>query len=122
MQQMLTFCAGGKCPDVLMAWELTYAALADRGVLLDLNTLLAGEPTCAAELRSDSVPMLYDTFGFNGGQYAFPEQWSGNFLFFNKKLFDEAHLRPLAVGKERGVSPSSLTAPWRLPSATRPER
>jgi len=29
MQQMLTFCAGGKCPDVLMAWELTYAALAD---------------------------------------------------------------------------------------------
>ena len=94
MQQMLTFCAGGKCPDVLMAWELTYAALADRGVLLDLNTLLAGEPTCAAELRSDSVPMLYDTFGFKGGQYAFPEQWSGNFLFFNKKLFDEAHLRP----------------------------
>src|ERR1700676_462197 len=21
MQQMLTYCAGGKCPDVLMAWE-----------------------------------------------------------------------------------------------------
>ncbi|REZ99303.1 extracellular solute-binding protein, partial [Mycobacterium tuberculosis] len=36
MQQLATFCAGGKCPDVLMAWELTYAELADRGVLLDL--------------------------------------------------------------------------------------
>src|ERR1700761_5040868 len=41
MQQLSTFCAGGKCPDVLMAWDLTYAELAARGVLLDLNTLLA---------------------------------------------------------------------------------
>lgn len=94
MQQMLTFCAGGKCPDVLMAWELTYAALADRGVLLDLNTILPSDPTYAAQLKSDSVPVLYDTFGFKGGQYAFPEQWSGTFLFFNRKLFDEANLRP----------------------------
>ncbi|MCW2689761.1 MAG: lipoprotein transporter [Mycobacterium sp.] len=94
MQQMLTYCAGGKCPDVLMAWELTYAGLADRGVLLDLNTILAADPAYAAELKSDSVPVLYDTFGFKGGQYAFPEQWSGNYLFFNKKLFDEASLRP----------------------------
>ena len=94
MQQMLTFCAGGKCPDVLMAWELTYAGLADRGVLLDLNTFLAKDPTYAEELKSDSAPMLYDTFGFKGGQYAFPEQWSGNFLYFNKQLFDDANLKP----------------------------
>jgi multiple sugar transport system substrate-binding protein len=94
MQQMLTYCAGGKCPDVLMAWELTYAGLADRGVLLDLNTILAADPTYAAELRTDSFPVLYDTFGFKGGQYALPEQWSGNYLFFNTKLFDEANLRP----------------------------
>src|SRR3982074_561342 len=40
MQQMLTFCAGGKCPDVLMAWALTYAGMADRGALLDLNKIL----------------------------------------------------------------------------------
>lgn len=33
-QQLATFCAGGKCPDVLMAWELTYAELADRGCCL----------------------------------------------------------------------------------------
>src|SRR4030081_58767 len=41
IQQIFTLCAGGKCPDVLMVWELTYAGLADRGVLLDLNTILA---------------------------------------------------------------------------------
>lgn len=55
MQQLATFCAGGKCPDVLMAWELTYAELADRGVLLDLNTLLARDQAFAAELKSDSI-------------------------------------------------------------------
>ena len=58
MQQMSTFCAGGKCPDVLMAWELTYAGLADRGVLLDLTTMLARDRAFAAELNADSVPAL----------------------------------------------------------------
>ncbi|OBF51632.1 ABC transporter [Mycobacterium sp. 852002-50816_SCH5313054-b] len=103
MQQLSTFCAGGKCPDVLMAWELTYAELADRGVLLDLNTMLAHDAGFAAELRSDSIPSLYDTFAFNGGQYAFPEQWSGNYLFYNKRLFAEAGLPP---------PPSTWERPW----------
>lgn len=30
MQQLSTFCAGGKCPDVLQTWDLTYADLAVR--------------------------------------------------------------------------------------------
>jgi multiple sugar transport system substrate-binding protein len=90
MQQLATFCAGGKCPDVLMAWELTYAELAARGVLLDLNTFLARDQAFAAELKSDGIGALYDTFTFNGGQYALPEQWSGNYLFYNKRLFAEA--------------------------------
>jgi multiple sugar transport system substrate-binding protein len=94
MQQMSTFCAGGKCPDVLMAWELTYAGLAERGVLADLNAMLAQDPGFAAELKADSSRGLYDTFAFGGGQYALPEQWSGNFLFYNKTLFAEAGLPP----------------------------
>lgn len=93
MQQMLTFCAGGKCPDVLMAWEQTYAGLADRGVLLDLNTMLDRDPAFAADLRSSGTTALYDTFAFEGGQYALPEQWSGNFLFCNRRMFDRAGLR-----------------------------
>ncbi|MBU3064433.1 sugar ABC transporter substrate-binding protein [Nocardia sp. NEAU-G5] len=94
MQQMLTFCAGGKCPDVLMAWEQTYAGLADRRVLLDMNTMLGQDPGFRDTLKADSIPALYDTFGFNGGQYALPEQWSGNFLFYNRKLFDRAGITP----------------------------
>ncbi|GGL36936.1 ABC transporter [Nocardia jinanensis] len=96
MQQMSTFCAGGKCPDVLMAWEQTYAGLAERGVLLDLNIMLDRDPAFAAELEAEGIASLYDTFAFEGGQYALPEQWSGNFLFYNRTLFDEAGLRPPA--------------------------
>jgi multiple sugar transport system substrate-binding protein len=94
MQQLSTFCAGGKCPDVMMTWDLTYAELAERGVLLDLNTMLARDKAFAAQLQSDSIGPLYATFGFNGGQYALPEQWSGNFLYYNRTLFADAGVRP----------------------------
>lgn len=98
VQHMSTYCAGGKCPDVLMAWELTYARFADRGVLLDLNTMLAQDKAFAAQLKAESVASLYDTFTFDGGQYAFPEQWAGCFLFYNKKLFADAGV-PLPPGR-----------------------
>jgi multiple sugar transport system substrate-binding protein len=94
LQHMSIYCAGGKCPDVLMAWELTYAELAARGVLLDLNTMLAQDNAFAAHLKADSISSLYQTFTFDGGQYALPEQWSGNFLFYNKRLFTDAGVRP----------------------------
>lgn len=94
MQQMSTFCAGGKCPDVLMSWELTFAGLADRGVLADLNPFLARDPEFAGQLLSQSADLLFDTFGWDNAQYALPEQWSGNFLYYNRKLFEEAGAKP----------------------------
>jgi multiple sugar transport system substrate-binding protein len=103
MQQLSTFCAGGKCPDVMMTWELTYAELAARGVLLDLNTLLAQDKAYAAELKSDSIASLYETFTYNGGQYSLPEQWSGNYLFYNKQLFAKAGVPP---------PPTTWEQPW----------
>ncbi|WP_370328443.1 ABC transporter substrate-binding protein [Candidatus Mycobacterium methanotrophicum] len=101
LQHMSIYCAGGKCPDVLMAWDLTYAGLADRGVLLDLGTMLAQDKTFAAQLKAESIPSLYQTFTFDGGQYALPEQWSGNFLFYNKKLFADAGVPPPPVRWEQ---------------------
>ena len=120
MQQLSTFCAGGKCPDVLMAWELTYAELADRGVLLDLNTLLARDTTFAAELKSDSIGQLYQTFTFNGGQYAFPEQWSGNLPVLQQAALRRGRVcrRRPRRGNSHGVSPNSWTPPRLLPSGT----
>ncbi|KAA1250281.1 sugar ABC transporter substrate-binding protein [Mycobacterium simiae] len=103
LQQVSTFCAGGKCPDVLMAWELSYPGLADRGVFLDLNTMLARDRSFAAELPPNSIDALYDTFTYDGGQYALPEQWSGNYLYYNKRLFAETGVRP---------PPTSWEQPW----------
>lgn len=100
-QQISTFCAGGKCPDVLMAWEFNYAGFADRGVLLDLNTVM--DPTFAATLRTESIASLHDTFSFNGSQFALPEQWSGSFLFYNTRLFAEAGVPP---------PPGRWDSPW----------
>ena len=94
LQQASIYCAGGKCPDVMMAWDFTYSGLADRGVLLDLNTMLAHDPSFAAKIGSDSIAPLYETFSFEGGQYAFPEQWSGVFLYYNKALFADAGVHP----------------------------
>ncbi|OBJ73625.1 sugar ABC transporter substrate-binding protein [Mycobacterium sp. 1274756.6] len=103
MQQVSIFCAGGVCPDVMMAWEFSYAGLADRGVLADLNGFLRADPDFATRLRNDSIDRLYETFTFDGGQYALPEQWSGNFLFYNPALFAEAGVPP---------PPSRWDRPW----------
>jgi multiple sugar transport system substrate-binding protein len=94
LQQMLTYCAGGKCPDVLMAWELLYAGLAARGVLQDLRPLLDRDPDDAARLAADGYPTLRETFTYGGGQYALPEQWSGVFLYYNRTMFRQAGIRP----------------------------
>ncbi|MBB5917735.1 multiple sugar transport system substrate-binding protein [Nocardia transvalensis] len=92
-QQILTYCAGGKCPDVLMQWE-SYSRFAELGVLQDLNVMLDRDPAYAARLRDDAIPQLSETFRFKGGQYALPEQWAGVFVYYNRKLFDEAGLPP----------------------------
>lgn len=92
--QILTYCAGGKCPDVLMSWELSYSFLAERGIFTNLDTILDKDPTYAAELKQDSSPALYNTFRYQNAQYALPEQWAGIFLYYNKKLFAEANLPP----------------------------
>ncbi|MCU1643259.1 MAG: hypothetical protein JWN03_3534 [Nocardia sp.] len=100
LQQMLTYCAGGKCPDVLMSWELLYAGLAERGVLVDLREFLDRDPQYAAQLHEDGYAPLRDTFRWRGGQYALPEQWSGVFLYYNRKLFAEAGIQPPARWSE----------------------
>lgn len=103
-----------------MAWELSYAELADRGVFLDLNTMLARDQKFADELAADSIGALYDTFAYNGGQYAFPEQWSGNFLFYNRGLFADGGVPPPPTSWDQPWSFAEFldTGPARSPSAT----
>ncbi len=103
LQHISIYCAGGKCPDVVMAWDLTYAGLADRGVLLDLNTMLAEDKTFAKTLKADSIAPLYQTFTFNGGQYAFPEQWSGIYLVLQQEAVRRGRRAPAARAMGRAM-------------------
>ena len=121
MQQMSTFCAGGKCPDVLMAWELTYAGLADRGVLLDLSTMLARDRAFAAELNADSIAALYETFTF--GTASTPCRSNGRET--SCSTTGSCSPRPTSrprppAGTSRGVSPNSSTRQGHSPNATAP--
>ncbi len=102
MQQLATFCAGGKCPDVLMAWELTYSELADRGVLLDLNTLLARDQAFAAQLKSDSIGALYE---------------SGTSRGVSTISWTPPRLSPSGMGRE---GPPSGVSSTRMSRSTRP--
>ncbi len=88
-QQILTYAAGGKCPDVIMQWE-SYSHFVELGILENLNTYIDADPTFAARIRDDGEPALYDMFRYRGGQYVLPEQWAGVFLYYNRKLFQEA--------------------------------
>lgn len=92
-QQIMTYAAGGKCPDVVMQWE-SYSLLVELGILENLDTFLNADPAFAARLRSDGEPALYELFRYRGGQYVLPEQWAGVFLYYNKKLFEQAGVRP----------------------------
>ncbi|MBY8858426.1 sugar ABC transporter substrate-binding protein [Nocardia sp. CA2R105] len=92
-QQILTYAAGGKCPDVVMQWE-SYSHMVELGILENLDSFLDADPAYAARLRADGEPALYEMFRYRGGQYVLPEQWAGIFLYYNRKLFEEAGVQP----------------------------
>lgn len=94
LQQLLTSCAGGKCPDVMMSWELLYPGLAKRGVYADLNEFLDKDKAYTSKLKADSSDLLLKTFQYQGKQVGLPEQFAGVFLYYNKKLFEQAGLEP----------------------------
>lgn len=79
--------AGSSAPD---SFELDYQdflAYASKGSLLDLSKIAA----------KDSYAKTYnaralEAFSVNGTQYALPESFSDVLFFYNKDLFDKAHL------------------------------
>lgn len=90
VQQVLTACAGGACPDVIMAFEVFYAPLAQRGVFADLAPFLARDQAWADQVLPDYAPDLLKAFLFDGVQVALPEQFAGTMLYYNKTLFEQA--------------------------------
>lgn len=90
--ELQTMIAGGSAPDVMMAWELSYAGLGERGIYADLNTFLQNDPEHFGIVQEDMEPALVQMFQWNGAQYVLPEQYAGVFLYYNKDLFDAAEV------------------------------
>jgi multiple sugar transport system substrate-binding protein len=94
VQEIQTQFAGGKGPDIMMSWELTYSGLADRNIFADLNDFIKEDADFQKVIETDSVPDLMDMFKYKDKQYVLPEQYTGVVIYYNKKLFKDADVQP----------------------------
>jgi multiple sugar transport system substrate-binding protein len=89
-EALLTQVAGGDPPDVVMAWELQYPILADKGVYKDLGPIIDADPDYKNNVLSDFYESHIEMYTWNGKLYVLPEQNASVVLYYNKALFDEA--------------------------------
>ena len=85
--KLQTVIAAGQAPD---AFELNYenfVAFANRGVLADLDPLIAADSGFSTSIYN---PTALAAFTQNGKQYGLVESFSNVVLFYNKDLFDKA--------------------------------
>ncbi len=79
--------AGGSAPDTFELDYQDYLSYASKGTLLDLSKVaLQGDYTGVYNARALAA------FNTNGVQYGLPESFSDVLLFYNKDLFDKAHV------------------------------
>jgi multiple sugar transport system substrate-binding protein len=87
--KLQTAIAGGTAPD---AFELNYenfVSYSSAGSLLDLS----GQASSDGSFKSSVYyPRAYGVFNQGGKQYGLPESFSDVLLFYNKDLFDAAHV------------------------------
>lgn len=76
-------------PDVLFMENQTLPGFARRGVLRDLRPMLAHDPDLKA---SDFYGPCLQALSYRGALYAIPRDLSNLVIFYNKRLFDEAHV------------------------------
>ncbi|RYE10957.1 MAG: sugar ABC transporter substrate-binding protein [Hyphomicrobiales bacterium] len=85
--KLQTVIAAGQAPD---AFELNYenfVAFANRGVLADLDPLIAADTGFSTSIYN---PTALAAFSQGGKQYGLVESFSNVVLFYNKDLFDKA--------------------------------
>lgn len=94
VQQLQIMFAGGEGPDIMMAWELNYAGLAERNIYADLNEFIEADEEYKKVVAEDHEPSLLEMFNYKDQQLVLPEQYAGVVLYYNKKMFDEAGIEP----------------------------
>lgn len=91
-QKIAALTAGGQAIDVLWLATEGVAALADKGVLLNLDDLIkrdAAEPALADYL-ADVSPPLMQALQADGKQYLMPFAWNNIVTWYNPKVFAAA--------------------------------
>ena len=80
--------AGGTAPDVFWMNALNVEKYTEAGLLVDLTEALQKNG-----ITSDNFPQsLLDFYTFNGKTYGVPKDFDTNALWFNKEIFDAAHV------------------------------
>lgn len=80
---------GGDLPDVFWMHSNEIYRYASNGMLMDLNSLIAGSDL----VSMDNFPKgLVEIYNFEGAQYGVPKDYDTIGLWYNKTMFDEAGL------------------------------
>ncbi len=79
--------AGNSAPDTFELDYQDFVSYASKGTLLNLATV-----TPRASYANVYYPRALAAFQANGAQYGLPESFSDVLLFYNKDLFDKAHV------------------------------
>ena len=87
MQKLQTMISAGMPPDVASLHGAYYMPFAGKGVLLDLEPLIAKDPGFNLQ---DFHPQLQELCRYEGKLYSLPRYTSVYILFYNSRLFDEA--------------------------------
>ncbi|MEJ2709409.1 MAG: sugar ABC transporter substrate-binding protein [Anaerolineales bacterium] len=85
--KLKTMIMGGVAPDVIEMNPEYFVEYADKGVLLDLNTLMSQDTNFDGNIF---YPASLQAFQRNGMQLGIPETFSTVVLVYNKDLFDQA--------------------------------
>jgi len=95
---VLTRIAGGNSPDSAYVAIEGIALFGAKGLALPLNDFMKKDADYIAELRHDTVPVMFDVLSYKGAQIALPFDWNNMMVWYNTKLFGQLGLAPPQAG------------------------
>jgi len=87
--KLATMLAGGLAPDVFMVHEAMFPTLADNGLILPLDDLVAADSDVDLD---EFFPRVVEECRYDGALYKLPVSFNTVVLFYNEDMFDEAGL------------------------------
>lgn len=87
--KLQTEIAGGTAPDTFELNYENFVSYSSAGSLLDLSSQAKNDTSYQSSIY---YPRAYQVFQSGGRQYGLPETFSDVLLFYNKDLFDAAHV------------------------------